>query len=317
MIKRNKYKFHFLSIDKSGIKKKTISSTDISTGYIDYEITIEDFIKAIITCGMPMYYLTPAITRSRLNEINYKMYALFTLIEFDSKSKYIKLRKEIKYLDASEKATLSYYLGMVMTRYISYKEYGQDYLVHLNIMEKYNTVKFKNTNKKLCPDLIGYSKTNRGFSVFESKGRIRKTTAAIEKALEQVQNINYIAGSKPLYGVAQLSYFNNRELYVVAVDPVDEGEKGVELLENGLSQYFSLYYKPVIELIDEGNETISDNEKVCSIYRYDKLQFKIEMPIFLYNTLKEREFNIELLTNKCEWVGDGINISILEGENLR
>lgn len=315
MIKREKYKFHFLSINKSGLKKKTINSTDISTGYMDYEITMEDFIKAIITCGMPMYYLTPTITRSRLNEINYKMYALFTLIEFDSTSKYIKLRKEIKYLDASEKATLSYYLGMVLTKYISYKEYGQDYLVHLNIMEKNNTIKFYNIDKKLCPDLIGYCIKNGKFSVFEAKGRIRKTTAAIEKALEQVQNINYIAGSKPVYGVAQMSYFNNGELYVVAIDPVDEGEKEIELLKNGLNQYISLYYKPVIELFDEGNEIIFDNEKICSIYRYDKLQFMIEIPIRLYNALKEREFNIELLRKKCDFVGDGINISIIEGDN--
>ena len=99
MDKSTKYKFHFLELDKTGMGKKTVSSAEISKQYSDVEITLEEFIKAVITCGMPMYYLTPGITYSRRNEIAYKLYALLTLLEFDSKNKYIKIRKEIKYQD--------------------------------------------------------------------------------------------------------------------------------------------------------------------------------------------------------------------------
>lgn len=312
----DKYKFHFLSLDKSRSKTKSINSTEILTGYINVEITIEEFIKSIITCGMPMYYLTPSITHSRTMEISYKLYALLTLIEFDSVSGYIRLRKEIKYLDASEKATLSYYLGMVLTRFISYRQYGQDYLVHLNILEKTNSIKYKNINKKLRPDLIGYSITSNKFSVFEAKGNLRKNIGTVKKALEQVQNVNYIVGTKPSYAVAQLSYFKNNELYVVAVDPVDEGNKEIKFNNDCLEQYFKLYYEPIIGLFDEGNQIEVENEKSISLLKINDFAFSIEIPAKLYFAIKNNEFRMENLKRDNEkFDSDLINIRLIEGEN--
>ncbi len=309
----DKYKFHFLALDKSSSKIKSINNTEISSGYVDVEITIEEFIKSVITCGMPMYYLTPNITSSRKNEISYKLYALLTLIEFDSVSGYIRLRKEIKYLDASEKATLTYYLGMVLTRFISYREFGQNYLVHLNILEKNNCVTYKNQVKKLRPDLIGYNISSQKFSVFEAKGRLRKKLATIEKALEQVQSINYIAGSKPSYAVAQMSYFKNDELYVVAVDPVDEGDKEIKFKDGCMKEYFKLYYKPIIKLFDEGSQIEIGNEASISLLEINDFTIQIEMPTRLYSLIKKNDFNMEEVEYYKEFDNDLINIRLKKG----
>lgn len=313
MARSDKYKFHFLSLDKSSLKTKGITNTEISTGYIDIEITIEEFIKSVITCGMPMYYLTPSITCSRKMEISYKLYAILTLIEFDSVSGYIRLREEVKYLDASEKATLSYYLGMVLTRFISSREFEQDYLVHLNILEKTNSIRYKNVNKKLRPDLIGYNNLSQKFSVFEAKGRLRKNIATIEKALEQVQNVNYVAGSKPLYAVAQLSYFKNSELYVVAVDPVEEGNKKIEFNGNCLEQYFKSYYEPIISLFDESDQIEIGNKKSTSLLEINNFVFYIEIPSKLYRAFRNNEFCIEdLIRESDEFDNDLINVRLVK-----
>lgn len=313
MDKSTKYKFHFLELDKTGMGKKTVSSAEISKQYSDVEITLEEFIKAVITCGMPMYYLTPGITYSRRNEITYKLYALLTLLEFDSKNKYIKIRKEIKYLDASEKATLTYYLGMVMTKFISWNKYKQNYLVHLNILEKTNVVKYKHIHKKQRPDLVGYSVAGNCYSVFEAKGRLRKNVHTITKALEQVQNVNYIAGSQPQYAVAQLAYFKNDELYVVAVDPVEEGTKEIEFVEGMQDKYFELYYKPIIELFDGSSKVSVEEATRKAAFDINEIIFSLEIPDFIYRAVKERELSIETLwENLREQGGDLIKVALLE-----
>lgn len=314
MATSDKYKFHFLSLDKSSLKSKSITNAEISSGYIDIEITKEEFLKSVITCGMPMYYLTPSISCSRKMEISYKLYAILSLIEFDSVSGYIRLRKEIRYLDASEKATLSYYLGMVLTRFISSREFKQDYLVHLNILEKTNSIKYKNINKKLRPDLIGYNKTSQKFSVFEAKGRLRKKIATLEKALEQVQNVNYIAGSKPSYAVAQLSYFKNNELYVVAVDPVEEGNKKIEFNDNCLVQYFKLYYEPIISLFKESDQIKIENEKSTALLEINGLVFYIELPTNIYSAFSNNEFSMKhLIRENDKFDNDLINVRLIKG----
>ena len=312
----NKYKIHFLSLDKSSLKTKNINNAEVSNGYIDIEITIEEFIKSVITCGMPMYYLTPSIMNSRKMEISYKIYALLTLVEFDAISGYVKLREEIKYLDTSEKATLTYYLGMVLTRFVSCREFGQDYLVHLNILEKTNSIKYENINEKLRPDLIGYNISSKRFSVFEAKGRLRKNIITIEKALRQVQNVNYIAGSKPLYAVAQLSYFKNNELYVIAVDPVDEGNRKIEFNSDCLGQYFKLYYEPIIKLFDEGNQIKIGNKKSTSLLEINNFVFRIEIPTKLYRAIRNNEFSIEdLIRESDKFDNDLINVKLVKRSN--
>lgn len=288
----NKAKFHYLFVNKTGVSPKTINTTELSSGYIDEEISIEELVKAIITCGMPSYYLTTSITSLRKNEILYKVFAILSMISVEKEGEYIRLSEDVKYLDSSERAILSYYLGMVMTKYISQKKFSQDYLVHLSILEKNNTIIYNNINRKMRPDLIGWSKRNNQYSVFEAKGRYKKNLSTIQKALEQVQNINYIAGSKPSYAVAQMSHFKNGELFVVAVDPIGNGENGIKF-DGDIEFDYKCYYEPIKVLFEDEN-TIVHNDNVWSVtYELDKITIDINIPDFLMESIKTDTYDFD------------------------
>lgn len=123
-------------------------------GMTELEFTGAELYESVITCGMPIFLLTDKIRISRIEEIMYKFYLLNTALEVNS-HRYLIFSKKMCYLDSTECAYLNYYIGMFITKLVSSKIFGFDYLVHLNIVKRYMSVKFNSPKR---PDLIAFNK---------------------------------------------------------------------------------------------------------------------------------------------------------------
>ena len=78
------------------------------------------------------------------------MYLMQTALEVDQND-FVVVSDNIKYLDTTEKAFISYNIGMFITKLLSNREFGYTYLVHLGVVKKYKNVKLLSRRQ---PDLI-------------------------------------------------------------------------------------------------------------------------------------------------------------------
>src|SRR6266511_152532 len=87
----------------------------------------------------------------------------------------LRLSHSFQALDASEKAAISYFLGLTLTKLIAEQLFKVQWLLHLDVYRKRLQPKLATSNK---PDFVGMD----GFGnwiVIEAKGRRRLTTSAM------------------------------------------------------------------------------------------------------------------------------------------
>ena len=188
---KNNYK---LKIDYSNfpahLEKKYFEKSGVTIDEISF--SPKDFLYDIITCGMPHFWITKKVTMSRRTEIQYKYHLMKTALEIDD-NQYIMVSDKIKYLDSSERAFISYYIGMFITKLVSRKIFECTYLVHLGIVSSYKSVVRRTTE----PDLVGFIGKNDDYFLFEAKGRKISKKAMVDAAKKQLQSVKYISGIKP------------------------------------------------------------------------------------------------------------------------
>ena len=82
----------------------------------EVEISDIELMHAVFTCGMPAFWInSKKLFIKRQSELNYKLHLVRTALDVDTYG-YITVSDRIKYLDASEKRFVSYYIGMLMTK---------------------------------------------------------------------------------------------------------------------------------------------------------------------------------------------------------
>ncbi len=291
------------------------------------QVKSDQLAKAIVTCGMPVCYLNKQHEKKRVKELQFKRALIETALTVDANNALILNRKNLMYLDSSERAVISYYVGMFFTKLISEIEYNQQYLIHLNLFERQNTVKYKYqrksqnnpanakaTNAKKTkpktrrPDLVGYDVGSGKYSVFEAKGRQRKSTIALQNALEQVLSVKTINGSKPALAIANMTYFAGGKLHDIAADP--DNEEGYDI-KFDISDYLEEYYSPIIALIEESERKDNERNKVSDIDLGD-LAIEIEVPVFIYESYKDLGRDILLEHQYRDIKSDLIGVKLLE-----
>lgn len=263
-------------------------------GMTELEFTGAELYESVITCGMPYSLLTEEILISRIEEIMYKFYLLNTALEVNSR-RYLIFSKKMRYLDSTECAYINYYIGMFITKLVSSKIFGFDYLVHLNIVKKYMGVKFNSLKR---PDLIAFKKNVNIYSIFEAKGRTRLDNRALINAKKQVQAIKLINGLKPLNGIVSAvvhdvnnkvkCYKNRVKCYLR--DPEPEGSEILNIPRFGL---IWLYYEPIYLLFKEEEKEKNIEEYAgyinVPIRIQDNETLTISMNTKLYCLLREYE----------------------------
>lgn len=274
-------------------------------GMTELEFTGAELYESVITCGMPIFLLTDKIRISRIEEIMYKFYLLNTALELNS-HRYLIFSKKMCYLDSTECAYLNYYIGMFITKLVSSKIFGFDYLVHLNIVKRYMSVKFNSPKR---PDLIAFNKYVNIYSIFEAKGRTRLDNRTLIKAKKQVQAIKWINGSKPSKGIvsAVVHHAKSRvKCYLRDPEP-----KGSETLNIPKSLLIWLYYEPIYLLFkEEKNIEKYANCMNAPIRINDNETLTISMNTRLYQLL--REYEESNIRNCYKHIDENIDKNFLE-----
>ncbi len=125
--------------------------------------------------------------------------------------------------DPTEKAFISYSIGMTLTKLFSELLFDIPRVLHLAVYGKKYNVKFGLGKSR--PDLTGLSKSKQCF-VFEAKGRSSNfDTTALNVAKTQAKQIQSIENQPPVCSIACQAYFTNKLEFRMEDPPSDRNDQ--------------------------------------------------------------------------------------------
>lgn len=148
-------------------------------------------------------------------------------------------------LDPSEKAGISYFLGLALTKLVTERLFGVPWLLHLDVYKQQLAPDLAFPEK---PDFVGMDPWLL-WIVVESKGRsggIPKRLLDVAK--RQVRSVRRISGQFPALRVAVATYFSGSGLRARLRDP-DTAHPDAFDIELSPEQLAHTYYRPVVEMI--------------------------------------------------------------------
>jgi hypothetical protein len=148
-------------------------------------------------------------------------------------------------LDPSEKAGVSYFLGLALTKLVAEKLFGVPWLLHLDVYRRELAPDLAFPEK---PDFVGMDAWQL-WIVVESKGRSRTITKKLlNDAKRQVRSLRRISGQLPSLRVAVATYFSRRGLRARMRDPDTFLPTAIDI-ELSSEQLARAYYRPIVEMI--------------------------------------------------------------------
>lgn len=149
-------------------------------------------------------------------------------------------------LDPSEKTSISYFLGLVVTKLVAEKLFGVAWLLHLDVYSQYLNPTLALPNK---PDFVGLDTTNL-WVVIESKGRTNGVTAGLmQSAKLQTRSLRNVGGALPVLRAAVASYFSSQRLRARVRDPDDYDDNAPDVPIEA-QELVRAYYHPLVEFIN-------------------------------------------------------------------
>jgi hypothetical protein len=141
-------------------------------------------------------------------------------------------------LDPSEKAAVSFFLGMAFAKLAAEFLLDTPWLIHLDKIRRICPVVLDGRSR---PDLVGWNSKNEWIAV-EAKGRTNNYSKKVmESAKKQVDQIVSINGTAPkLKAASQMCFSPSMEIHLCDPNDNDDGY-GLEI--NSL-EFLKLYYEP-------------------------------------------------------------------------
>lgn len=235
-----------------------------------------ELLHAILTCGMPNQFISKWHHEKRSQEFISKISMFETnLIASDG---YLKKSPETEYLDASEKSVNAYYLGLILTKLFSMKEFDTDYYLHTSLFDLVYGDGALSYNGYKKPAFVGYNRSSNEWSVWESAGRRERAPKALEDAYKLVEDILNVNGTSPTKAIACMTYFDTKhgELQGIIRNAPTGKASGI-LLDR--EQYLNLYYRHICELFDESLR----RKPFDSVIDYIDGYLEIELELFGLN----------------------------------
>lgn len=214
----------------------------------DLNITLPELIWGCISVGkFGLFDITYFGVKS-FHEIFFKLHLFYANLDIDiSSGRFIK-SSLYDTLDPSEKAVVSYYLGMACTKVFSYKFFNTPWLYHLSNINLI-TITFMPGDSR--PDLIGQD-VKGNWIVVEAKGRTNGyCSKTMQVAKKQTKQINQINGKNPILRVAFQSHFN-KHLELAVEDPPEPDSNAKDLNFDGAIAIRD-YYKYLVNLLKDSN----------------------------------------------------------------
>ena len=235
-----------------------------------------ELLHAILTCGMPSQFLSPWHHEKRTQEFISKISMFETnLSVYDG---YLIKSPETEFLDASEKSVNAYYIGLILTKLFSMKEFDVDYFLHTTLFEQIYGAEAFSCNGRKKPSFVGYNKFADEWSIWESTGKRDHAPKALDDAYNQVLAIRTINEQSPSYAMACMTYFDTKhgELQGILRN-ASFGKKANITFDK--EQFFTMYYRHICEIFDESLR----RKPFDSVIDYIDGYLEIELELFGLN----------------------------------
>lgn len=235
-----------------------------------------ELLHSILTCGMPNQFLSPWHHEKRTQEFISKISMVETNLEVNDG--YLIKSPATEYLDASEKSVNSYYLGLILTKLFSMKEFDVDYFLHTTIFDQVYGKDVFVCNGRKKPAFVGYQKEGKEWSIWESIGKRDHAPKALDDAFNQVLAIKTVNEQSPSLAMACMTYFDTKhgELQGILRN-ASVGKKAA--IEFDQEQFLKLYYRHICELFDESLR----RKPFDSVIDYIEGYLEIELELFGLN----------------------------------
>lgn len=235
-----------------------------------------ELLHAILTCGMPNQFISKWHHEKRSQEFISKISMFET--NLTASDGYLIKSPETEYLDPSEKSVNAYYLGLILTKLFSMKEFDTDYFLHTTLFDQVYGNEACICNERKKPSFVGYNKQTNEWSIWESAGRRDKAPKALDDAYHQVLAIHDINGQEPSYAIACMTFFDTKhgELQGI-IRNTAAGKKSSIIFDK--EQYLNLYYRHICEIFDESLR----RKPFDSVIDYIDGYLEIELELFGLN----------------------------------
>ena len=214
-------------------------------GDSDIATTWYELLHAAITVGRRSWDDVLTHGRYSVFEICYR--AAMLLANLRQSQGQLRKSDAYRYLDPSEKAAASYFIGLTLASLMARKRLGIHWLMHLDV---YHDSLQPGLSASGRPDLVGLDAQDE-WHVIEAKGRSHGLDPkVVPKAKEQTRKLLTVGGRAPILRVASVAHFSRGTLALRVEDPVgqDQDAVGLDVTEN---QFLRDYYDPFVALIDQ------------------------------------------------------------------
>mgnify|MGYP006868572051 FL=1 len=182
---------------------------------------------------------------------------------------------------------MSYYMGMFLTKLISGRLYGADYLTHLNLIRSVDHKEFIDFfNSEWRQDMIGLSIPENQWSVWEAKGGSNRREQALKKGSQQISDIESVNGNVPDPAAVCMTYYDHSYLCGVVRQPENDQKAKKECIRFCEEDFFRAYYQPLCELFLEQG----DGLRICG----KNAEISLAVPYFSETEFMEEERRVRV-----------------------
>ena len=229
----------------------------VQNGEGELRVTWDEILWAAITVGRPNRYAVFQHGNASIYDAFFRWSLIRMALEQRSPTtSYLWRTAAARTLDPSEKAAVSYFLGMTFCKLFATNLLNTPWLLHLDVcrpqLDPILTARAR-------PDLVGQELGSGRWHAFESKGRSHPIDSTVKnKAKFQAQRlvrVNQVACSMHL---GAITYFHNDKLQFYWRDPIPEEGKAIEI--DLPPNSWRHYYQPVSEIIKNQDSDIKDSD---------------------------------------------------------
>ena len=238
----------------------------VQNGTDELSVTWGDILWAAITVGRPNRYTVFRYGDASLYEAFFRWSLIRMALEQRTPTASCLWRTDAaRTLDPSEKAAVSYFLGMIFCKLFATNLLNTPWLLHLDVCRPQLDPILSSRSR---PDLIGQEHGSNFWYAFESKGRSNPIRTAVKnKAKIQAQRVVRINGIGCSMHIGAITYFRDDILRFYWRDPIPKEKNPVEI--DLPSNPWRHYYQPVAEIARNRDSDI----------KYDDAESDLRIPI--------------------------------------
>lgn len=195
-------------------------------------------------------------------------------------------------MDASEKAVVTYVLGMSLAKLTAEERCQVPWLMHLGVYAGTSPYPMSlhavYEPGRSRPDLVGRTLDGR-WAVFEAKGRTATPTEdVLVRAKNQTRQLSTINQSTPSWRLAAVASLGGSHLSLDLVDPTDAAPEAVAL-ELNEDAFVADYYSAFVRLLRDGSVGFLPNGKRYRATQLSSLDASVGLQADVFDAIAESE----------------------------